>query len=724
MLTVMKTARFLRLTSIAAMSTAILASPSIQGAQVVVNSFDANSSTNGWYYQNWNNSAGVFSWAAGPAADAGDSAGSGSLQMRTVFGGTNNGGAYRLPVNDLNGSAYTALEYDAKVDPASPLDKYGAASDFKVGVFTTSAYTYHALDYNLAPVSTNNGWQHFVVPATSIGGTEWGDIKEVFIQQYDNNYTNAATAITYIDNIKFTGPDPTYPSFASPTLQFNDPTSVAAINNNYGSTATVSWSTNDAKGLTNSGSLYVVANFQPAANNDVLFIPFDTNYVVQFSGPDTNVVINGRQYTNIEFDVMWDTANSTIPLSEFNSAGDISGFPLGLLCNTATADQAQEEACGSATTPVPDAATNGWVHMSCPINQNQPNIDQTVGLWFKKYAVASLASGTAAFWVDNFVFDGAAITRPVPTLTVSKAAPGLQINFTGTGNNPPYDRENLVTAASTYSFVDSSGPVTYSLTYGEFAPSSYSLAGQITFVPTSTSATGTETEPDWVDPTVFKINLARNGLGSQVTLQAKTNAPNDNGSLYVGGNPSWFTPSPIEGKWSFTFSGNTNMQVVAPNGSSTNLAFPLGLSAAQVSSAFSGGAFVYFGGECGGSAGEGGRIVIQKISISGGSATPLSDDFLADTNLDLVNNGGVLWNNATDTSVRPDGVYLLGAPAYWLDWTVNGGTGWLIETNEDLSTANWSTNVPWASVLDASHFHADLTNPPPGKLFFRLAHPQ
>jgi hypothetical protein len=58
------------------------------------------------------------------------------------------------------------------------------------------------------------------------------------------------------------------------------------------------------------------------------------------------------------------------------------------------------------------------------------------------------------------------------------------------------------------------------------------------------------------------------------------------------------------------------------------------------------------------------------------------------------------------------------------DWTVNGGTGWLIETNGDLSTANWSTNVPWASVLDASHFHADLTNPPPGKLFFRLVRPQ
>lgn len=721
----MKTARYTNLTALGSAMAAITVSLSAQGAQFVVSSFDTPVSVNGWYYNNWNNSVGLFSWAAGPAEDAQGSAASGSLVMRTTFSATtNNGGAYRLPINDFKGSAYSALEYDAKIDPASPLDKYGNACDFKIGVFTTSAYNFHALDHNLAPSSTNNGWQHFVVPASMIGGTEWGDIKEVFIQQYDNNYTNTATAITYIDNIKFTGPDATYPNFASPTLQFNDPSSVVAITNSFGSPATASWSTNDAHGLTNSGSLYVVASIQSSANNLFLFIPFDTNYVVQFNGPDTNVVINARQYTNIEFDVMWDTANSTIPLSEFNAAGDISGFPLGLLCNTATADQDQEEACGSATTPVPAGATNGWVHMSCPINQNHPGIDQTVGLWFKKYAGSTYTAGTAAFWVDNFVFDGAPLSRPVPTLTLSKAASGLQINFTGTGNNPPYDRENLVTAASTYSFVDSPGPVTYSLTYREFPPSSYSVSGQITFVPTVTGASGTEPEPDWTDSTVFKIALARNGTGSQVTLQAKTNAPNDNGSLYVGGNPAWVTPSPIEGKWSFTISGNTNILAVAPNGSSAHLVFPLGLTSSQISSLFSGGAFVYFGGECGGSAGEGGRIVIQKVSISGGAATSLSDDFLADTNLDLVANGGSLWNNATDTKVRPDGVYLLNSAPYWLDWTVNGGSGWLIQTNADLSSRSWTTNVPWVSVLDANHFHADLTNAPPGSLFFRLVLPQ
>jgi hypothetical protein len=204
---------------------------------------------------------------------------------------------------------------------------------------------------------------------------------------------------------------------------------------------------------------------------------------------------------------------------------------------------------------------------------------------------------------------------------------------------------------------------------------------------------------------------------------AKTNAPNDNGTLYIGGNPAWVTPSPIEGKWSFTISGNTSILAVAPNGSSTNLVFPLGLNAAQVSSLFSGGTYVYFGGECGGSGGEGGRVVIQNVSISGGGVTPLSDNFVNDTSLDLVSTGGTLWNNATDTATRPDGVYLLNSAPLWLDWTVNGGTGWLIETNGDLSSNNWSTNAPWLSVLDATHFHADLTNAPTDHLFFRLVLP-
>ena len=51
-----------------------------------------------------------------------------------------------------------------------------------------------------------------------------------------------------------------------------------------------------------------------------------------------------------------------------------------------------------------------------------------------------------------------------------------------------------------------------------------------------------------------------------------------------------------------------------------------------------------------------------------------------------------------------------------IDWTNPAG-------GDFNTTGNWSTNTPWASVLDASHFHADITNAPASPMFFRLALP-
>src|SRR5260370_38868956 len=118
----------------------------------------------------------------------------------------------RFPLNDSKDTGYTAVEFDVKVDAASSLDRYGSACAYQVGVFTTSAYNYHANYMNINPVSTNNGWAHYKVAASAIGGvSEWADIKEIFFQNTDGNYTNGTNVcITYIDNLGFTGPSPPY----------------------------------------------------------------------------------------------------------------------------------------------------------------------------------------------------------------------------------------------------------------------------------------------------------------------------------------------------------------------------------------------------------------------------------------------------------------------------------------------------------------------------------
>src|SRR5262249_40229524 len=154
-------------------------------------------------------------------------------------------------------------------------------------------------------------------------------------------------------------------------------------------------------------------------------------------------------------------------------------FPLGLLFNASdgTGDGGQVEAFGNSTTPVPDAASNGWVHLSFPLNNTSPGIDKTIGLWLKKYSGNTNADyqGTVAFYIDNVTFKGSVIplVQVGPTMTLSKPVYGLQTVSTATAGNTSYDRESLVTAGSVYSFVNQASPVTYAMNIAYAPPAKY-----------------------------------------------------------------------------------------------------------------------------------------------------------------------------------------------------------------------------------------------------------
>ncbi len=342
----------------------------------------------------------------------------------------------------------------------------------------------------------------------------------------------------------------------------------------------------------------------------ILDVPFSPNWAV-YGPPTTNDLangitnwINGRQYTNIEFDVLWDATNSTIGLAEFNSVGDVNGFPMAILANNGTNNNWGEyEACGNVAPNIPDAASNAWVHMSVPLNNLAANIDQVNGIYIKKYNNSSTIAGAAYFYIDNITFDGALKTVPAPTMTISKAAPGLNI-VTVAGPYGPYERENLQATDTSFSFVDSASPWTYSMTIGYMPPASQPITATIGFVPLSSGATVTEPEWDYADATCFRIDVQRAGANSTAVLRYKYNAAGGNGTLY-GGNPTFTTGSPIEGTWAFTITANTNILCVAPDGSSTNLPFPVVTSAADVSAQMAGGVYLMFGGTQGGSAGRG-----------------------------------------------------------------------------------------------------------------------
>lgn len=691
--------------------------PASRATEHIVSTFDnASSVTTGWYVQNWNNSL-IYSnaWSAN---DAQGSASSGSMAMYTAFGPgtTNTGDVFRLPLNDFNGSGYTAVEFDAKVDPASSLDQYGTACAYQVGVFTTSSYNYHANYMNINPVATNNGWAHYVVPASAIGGvSEWADIKEIFIQNTDGNYNNGLTnlCITYLDNLKFTGPNPTYPNQTVETFD-DDSFLASAFTNWYGKPVTMIWTTNDAHGLTNSGSAEIIATFDGADNTDVIGLWFGTNGT--FTGTFTSNSINGTHYNAIEMDVMWDTNLSTVDLATFNNHGDIFGMPLGII----SGNGGQVEACGTSTTYIPNGASNGWVHIVLPMNPTSAGTD-VEGLWFKKYQYDTAITGTVAYFVDNIQFDGGPIATPRVPMTLSKPTAGLECdNYGGS-----YDRDGLETVDNSLTFVDTPYPSSYTLTIDKFAGVNYQgYSARVYWVP---NPFATEREPDWVEPTLLMCDIYEQANGTaNAVLRCKTNQPNSNGSLYIGGavgNPN-FVSSKVVGTWTFTFPNDTTINIKAPDGTSTNLAFPLGLATADVQNYFgsAGGMEVYYGSFTGGSGNVGQYVVLGGAGFNANGVTN-SDTFTADADIDLTT-----WTPQADGGASS--VFIVPPDyKYYLDWpaTVSGE---MIQTNNTLSNpAGWSTNGTPVGVQAGDHYHtvwhtSDLPdNGADGNFFFRLVHP-
>ncbi|HWX19902.1 MAG TPA: hypothetical protein VN578_08360 [Candidatus Binatia bacterium] len=713
-------ARLGRCTKSASLALALLVLVPASRANVhVVSTFDnASSVTTGWYVQNWNGST-IYSnaWSTN---DAHGSASSGSMGMYTSFATNQTGDVFRLPLNDFNGSGYTAVEFDAKVDPASSLDRYGSACAYQVGVFTTSAYNYHANYMNINPVSTNNGWAHYVVAASAIGGvSEWADIKEIFIQNTDGNYTNSVTnlnlCITYIDNLVFTGPSPTYSNIVVET--FDDASFLkSAFTNWYGKPVTMIWTTNDAKGLTNSGSAEIIATFDGADNTDVIGLWFGTNGI--FTGTFTSNSLNGTHYNAIEMDVMWDTNLSTVDLTTFNNHGDIFGMPLGII----SGNGGQVEACGTSTTYIPNGASNGWVHIVLPMNPTSAGTD-VEGLWFKKYQYQNTISGTVAYFIDNVQFDGGPILTPRLPMTLSTPMAGLECdNYGGS-----YDRDGLETVANTVTFVDTPYPSVYNVTIDRFPGVNYQgYSARVYWVP---NAAATEKEPDWNEPTLLMCDIYRQANGTaNAVLRCKTNAPASNGSLYVGGavgNPS-FASSKVLGTWTFTFLNDTNINIHAPDGTSTNLAFPLGLATSDVQNYFGGGGgmVVYYGSFTGGSGNAGQYLVLGGAGLNANGVTN-SDNFTTDSAIDL--NTWVLQADGGASSV-----YIVPPDTdirYYLDWpaTVSGE---MVQTNNDLTNpAGWSTNGTPVGVQAGDHYHtvwhtSDLPdNGTNGNFYWRLVHP-
>jgi len=454
-----------------------------------------------------------------------------------------------------------------------------------------------------------------------------------------------------------------------------------------------------------SGSLHVYADYSPtnASGQNQIMVgrPFECGFWYLPLPP-----LDGTLYANVTVSILWDT-NGSIGISDFNSDGE-PGLAAGFLTvsNTLT---------GFTVVPVPNAASNGWVHLAWPINPTMPGLDQIKGVVFEKYNTDSM-NGTVGFWIDDLTMQAPPCSSCIPpvVMAVQPARPGLNLFAASSGQ---YDRQNIRTApgSGVYSWLgQGDNPVTYSFTVTDFAAATTNFQVHLFLIPNA----GTESFPDWNEPAVICLALRNAGPGNHADwlFQYRTNFPP--GNVQFTNPPVVITHPSLLGTWSLTFLNDTNVTMTAPGGATTNFNLP-----EAVPACFADPLYVYFGVQPNETANSGSSAVLSQVRIQDDiyGITHVQDDFSngLDTNLWQVTAASV-------AAIQP-----VPANAYWLQWTFPDA-GYVLQTNSNIGDASgWASNgLPAPARIGDAKYTLLTTNlaftaspvafPGPGSLFFRL----
>jgi hypothetical protein len=443
--------------------------------------------------------------------------------------------------------------------------------------------------------------------------------------------------------------------------------------------------------------------------------------------------INFSQYKSVEFDIKWDNTSdinipqfnslSTWPADLTNSLGNAAfnpGTPAGAL--SGSLGGLDIEFCGAvnqmspalASTNIPNAASNGWVHISLPINPAQAGIDGQNGIvfhkWINNHTVLSTNANSmvvARFWIDNVVVKGTAGPPPPPTVNkLEKPIPGLNV-FSSTQGNSFYDRQEAVLKQTTglgwVGHATTGNPVTYSFTIVGY-PKSENCEAYFFLAPNEPSQTSA---PDWNETNCAIFFIQGDPNQAIGHFQYKVNEPGNN-QMYGGGsgytNPpgSWdgvtnnwpetgnlaaVTNNGIFGTWKLKFTSDTNGSIIAPNGTATSFVIPAynGANFAETAN-FN----LYLGMQANNQDGMNQAVVYSDFAVSG-VASPLSQHFLSQTVLDTN-----VWS--TSLAGGPKGVLVIptSGPAYWMTWTLPD-PGFSLTGNSTLTGGAWgdiSQNFP------------------------------
>ncbi len=397
-------------------------------------------------------------------------------------------------------------------------------------------------------------------------------------------------------------------------------------------------------------------------------------------------------YKSLEFDIKWDTTAGNMSLADFNNppGGGDRGLPI---------HACQDAANGPtlATTNIPDAAANGWTHMSIPINPTQSGLGSVYGIYINKWLQpVTNPPASFGFWIDNVVLKGGDVLPP-PTLSLdNKPVPGLAFIAASTGQ---YDRQEIRTVGSNYAWYGASGPVSYSVDVakiGENAPAPTGFTLFVHFVPGIPNPT--DGGSDYGEPNVLMWTIGNSADGSAWSqLRYKTNAPASNGNMWTdgaGGFPGGVWNATPAGTWTITFSQDTNIVITAPTGGAiTNILPP---EVVDIFKNYSPNMQINVGGVPGDPSRFGQMAVVTRVKITGTPGEPNVDsDFLAqsrDTNV-----WGIVASSANY------GVQQIPTDAaYWANWTLPAN-GFTLETKSALGAGFWTS--PAITGWEVAGFH-------------------
>jgi hypothetical protein len=470
----------------------------------------------------------------------------------------------------------------------------------------------------------------------------------------------------------------------------------------------------DANNQTNtSGALEIDSPFGESGTQNVFFGTFGNQFGYDFS-KRANIV----NYSNITFDVKIApgiqprTNNAGVPL-------DFGNINVGII-NAGYGFQS----FGAATIPL--AASNSWVHLSVPVDITQNNLANVPGLAFQIASYGGYPRFPFTNYLDNIVLKLAPVQTPPPTITAKLEKPAAGLNCVDVSATAQYDRDQVVTVNSSgYSFVGQSS-VTYSWNIAAFPALTGGNFQQHFFIVNGAPGQYDQAVDYNLAQCIF-ITVQQNDAGvATMNFRYKTNQPAGNAMLFNGNdptntvaNPNGWPVMPVAnltsvtgavGTWSVTFANTTNVTLTAPGGATTN--FVLDAASAAL---FADPATLVLGGQANNVNGAGKSVVYSSFSATG-TATPISENFAAESSLDTNT-----WKNLSND---PNGIaFVPPTAAYWLSWSLpDAGFSLQDAAAVNAAASSWSDLTPFSHLSVGKRrvllLNSDL--PAGNQAYFRL----